>query len=291
MAPSLEESYAYCTNLTRSRARNFYYAFITLPKEKRKAIYAAYAFCRLSDDYSDEEIPVDEKAALLSGLHDLVDKAFSGTPDSEVFVALMDASERYGIPKDYFHEIIKGVEMDLEINRYADFDELYQYCYRVASVVGLVCIEIFEYTDPRALEYATDMGIAMQLTNILRDIEEDCGRGRVYLPQDELARHGVTEESLQAGETGPEFRAMMAEQVGRARGYFERSAALLPLLKPRSRLCPAVLRALYSAVLDRIEARNYDVFGERVALSSREKLAITAKVWSATTVKNLVGRW
>ena len=151
MAPSLEESYAYCTNLTRSRARNFYYAFITLPKEKRKAIYAAYAFCRLSDDYSDEEIPVDEKAALLSGLHDLVDKAFSGTPDSEVFVALMDASERYSIPKDYFHEIIKGVEMDLEINRYADFDELYQYCYRVASVVGLVCIEIFEYTDPRAL--------------------------------------------------------------------------------------------------------------------------------------------
>ncbi len=291
MAPSLEESYAYCTNLTRSRARNFYYAFITLPKEKRKAIYAAYAFCRLSDDYSDEEIPVDEKAALLSGLHDLVDKAFSGTPDSEVFVALMDASERYSIPKDYFHEIIKGVEMDLEINRYADFDELYQYCYRVASVVGLVCIEIFEYTDPRALEYATDMGIAMQLTNILRDIEEDCGRGRVYLPQDELARHGVTEESLRAGDTGLAFRVMMEEQVGRARRYFERSAALLPLLKPRSRLCPAVLRALYSAVLDRIEARDYNVFGERVALSSREKLAITAKVWSATTVKNLVGRW
>ena len=291
MAPSLEEAYAYCTDLTRSRARNFYYAFITLPKEKRKAIYAAYAFCRLSDDYSDEEIPLDEKSALLSGLHDHLDRAFDGASDSEVFVALMDASERYSIPKDYFHEIIKGVEMDLEISRYGNFEELYRYCYRVASVVGLVCIEIFEYTDPKARDYATDMGIAMQLTNILRDIEEDCGRGRVYLPQDELEKFGVTEESLRAGETGPEFRAMMVEQVSRARAYFESSAALLPLLKPRSRLCPAVLRAIYSAVLDRIEARDYDVFGERVALSSREKLMITAKVWSATTMRNLVGRW
>ena len=291
MAPSLEEAYAYCTDLTRSRARNFYYAFITLPKEKRKAIYAAYAFCRLSDDYSDEEIPVDEKSALLSGLHEQLDEAFDGATDSEVFVALLDASNRYGIPKDYFHEIIKGVEMDLVNSSYATFEELYQYCYRVASVVGLACIEIFEYTDPKAREYATDMGIAMQLTNILRDIEEDCGRGRVYLPQDELAQYGVTEESLQAGDTGSEFRAMMVEQVSRAREYFERSAALLPLLKPRSRLCPAVLRALYSAVLDRIEARDYNVFGERVSLSSREKLAITAKVWSATTVRNLVGRW
>lgn len=291
MPPSLEEAYAYCTELTRSRARNFYYAFITLPKEKRKAIYAAYAFCRLSDDYSDEDIPVDEKAALLSGLHEELDGAFEQGPESPVFVALLDASQRYGIPRDYFHEIIKGVEMDLTNHSYPNFEELYRYCYRVASVVGLVCIEIFEYTDERARGYATDMGIAMQLTNILRDIEEDCGRGRVYLPQDELARHGVTVESLRVGETGPGFRAMMEEQVSRARGYFERSAALLPLLRPRSRLCPAVLRALYSAVLDRIEARDYDVFGERVALSSREKLAITARAWTATTMRNLVGRW
>ena len=291
MAPSLEEAYAYCTDLTRRRARNFYYAFITRPKEKRKAIYAAYAFCRLSDDYSDEEIPLDEKAALLSGLHEELDAAFEGRAESEVFVALLDASKRYGIPRDYFHEIINGVEMDLVNSRYQNFEDLYQYCYRVASVVGLVCIEIFEYTDPKAREYATDMGIAMQLTNILRDIEEDCGRGRVYLPQDELEKFGVTEESLRAGEAGPEFRAMMAEQVSRAREYFEMSAALLPLLKPRSRLCPAVLRALYSTLLDRIEARDYDVYGERVALRSREKLALMAKVWAATTVRNLVGRW
>lgn len=291
MAPSLEEAYAYCTDLTRRRARNFYYAFITLPKEKRKAIYAAYAFCRLSDDYSDEELPLDEKAALLSGLHEQLDEAFEGRAESEVFIALLDASNRYGIPRDYFHEIINGVEMDLVNNSYETFEDLYQYCYRVASVVGLVCIEIFEYTDPKAREYATDMGIAMQLTNILRDIKEDCERGRVYLPQDELEKFGVTEASLQVGETGPEFLALMADQVSRAREYFKKSAALLPLLKPRSRLCPAVLRALYSAVLDRIEARDYDVFGERVALSSREKLALMAKVWSATTLRNLVGRW
>lgn len=291
MPPTLEESYAYCTELTRSRARNFYYAFITLPKDKRRAIYAAYAFCRLSDDYSDEEIPLDKKAALLTGLHGELDRAFDGLPESPVFVALRDASRNFGIPKDYFHEIINGVEMDLVTNSYANFEDLYQYCYRVASVVGLVCIEIFEYTDPKAREYATDMGIAMQLTNILRDIEEDCGRGRVYLPQNELAEHGVSTESLQARDTGPGFRAMMAQQVSRAREYFDRSAALLPLLAPRSRLCPAVLRALYSALLDRIEARDYDVFGERVSLSSREKLALTARVWSGTMLRNLVGRW
>ena len=291
MSPSLEEAYTYCTDLTRSRARNFYYAFITLPKEKRKAIYAAYTFCRLSDDYSDEEIPLDEKATLLSGLHRDLDQAFEGTPGSPVFAALLDSCRKFGIPKDYFHEIISGVEMDLTTNSYQNFEDLYQYCYRVASVVGLVCIEIFEYTDPKAKEFATDMGIAMQMTNILRDIEEDCGRGRVYLPQNELAEYGVTPEALQAGDTGPEYRAMMAQQVSRAREYFDRSAGLLPLLAPRSRLCPAVLRALYSALLDRIEARDYNVFGKRVALSSREKLGLTARVWSATMLRNLVRRW
>ena len=232
MLPTLEESYAYCTDLTRRRARNFYYAFITLPKEKRKAIYAAYAFCRLSDDYSDEEIPLDEKAALLAGLHRELDEAFEGNPESSLFVALLDSCRKFGIPKNYFHEIINGVEMDLGTHSYQSFEDLYQYCYRVASVVGLVSIEIFEYTDSRAKEFATDMGIAMQLTNILRDIEEDCGRGRVYLPLNELAEHGVTPESLQAGDRGPEFRAMMAQQVNRARDYFERSTGLLPLLAP-----------------------------------------------------------
>ena len=291
MLPTLEESYAYCTDLTRRRARNFYYAFITLPKEKRKAIYAAYAFCRLSDDYSDEEIPLDEKAALLTGLHRELDEAFEGNPESPLFVALLDSCRKFGIPKDYFHEIINGVEMDLVTNSYQSFEDLYQYCYHVASVVGLVSIEIFEYTDSRAKEFATDMGIAMQLTNILRDIEEDCGRGRVYLPLNELAEHGVTPESLQAGDTGPEFREMMVQQVNRARDYFERSAGLLPLLAPRSRLCPAVLRALYSKLLDRIEARDYNVFGERITLSSREKLGLTARVWSGTMLRNLVRRW
>lgn len=291
MPPTLEESYAYCSDLTRNRARNFYYAFITLPKEKRRAIYAAYAFCRLSDDYSDEEMPLDEKAALLTGLHRELDQSFDGTPESPVFTALLDASRNFGIPKDYYHEIINGVEMDLVTSTYSNFEDLYQYCYRVASVVGLVCIEIFEYKDPKAREFATDMGIAMQLTNILRDIEEDSDRGRVYLPQNELAEHGVTTESLRARDAGPEFRAMMAQQVSRARDYFDRSAALIPLLAPRSRLCPAVLRALYSALLDRIESRDYDVFGERVALSSREKLALTTRVWSATMLRNLVGRW
>ena len=291
MPPTLEEAYRYCTDLTRRRARNFYYAFFMLPRDKRRAICAAYAFCRLSDDYSDEEIPIDEKRELLAGLRRELDQAFDEGPESPVFTALVDASRNYGIPREYFHEIINGVEMDLVNDSYATFEELYEYCYRVASVVGLVCIEIFEYTDPRVREYATDMGIAMQLTNILRDVEEDCARGRVYLPQNELAQHGVTVELLRAGDTGPEFKAMMAQQVSRAREYFGRSEALMPLLAPRSRLCPVVLRALYSTLLDRIEARDYDVFGPRVALSSREKLTLTARVWSGAMLRNLVGRW
>ena len=179
--------------------------------------------------------------------------------------------------------------MDLTTDRYQTFDDLYRYCYKVASVVGLVCIQIFGYRDLRARRYAVDMGIAMQLTNILRDLKEDCGRDRIYLPLDEMERFHYRPEDLHAEVINKPFLEMMEFQVERARDYFSRSAALLPLLSLRSRVCPAVLRSLYLALLERIQARGYDVFSGRVRLNTSEKLALTGKIWLQTLGRGLVG--
>lgn len=289
MQVSLDNAYEYCRGVTRGRAKNFYYAFIALPHGQRKGMYAAYAFCRLSDDYSDENLPLEDKARLLQEYRLQLAQAFDGNPDGPVFTALLDTSRRLDIPKEYFDEIIDGVEMDLTTDRYQTFDDLYQYCYKVASVVGLVCIQIFGYRDLRARRYAVDMGIAMQLTNILRDLKEDCGRNRIYLPLDEMDRFHYRPEDLYAEVINKPFIEMMEYQVERARDYFARSAALLPLLSLRSRVCTAVLRSLYLALLDRIQARDYDVFRSRVRLNTSEKLALTGKIWLQTLGKGLVG--
>ncbi|MCH7996641.1 MAG: phytoene/squalene synthase family protein [Chloroflexi bacterium] len=289
MQVSLDSAYEYCRGVTRRRAKNFYYAFIALPHDQRKGIYATYAFCRLSDDYSDENLPLEDKTRLLQEYRLQLAQAFDGKPDGPVFTALLDTSRRFDIPKEYFDEIIDGVEMDLTTDRYQTFDDLYRYCYKVASVVGLVCIQIFGYRDLRARRYAVDMGIAMQLTNILRDLKEDCGRNRIYLPLDEMDRFHYRPEDLHAEVINKPFIEMMEFQVERARDYFSRSAALLPLLSLRSRVCPAVLRSLYLALLDRIQARGYDVFSSRVRLNTSEKLALTGKIWLQTLGRGLVG--
>ena len=276
----LELAYADCQMLTRREAKNFYYAFVTLPQEKRKAIYAAYAFCRHCDDSVDEAASPEDKLSALADLRSSLDLAYRGRAPTPTFLALADAAQRYSIPEEYFREIILGVESDLVKTRYQDFDELRQYCYRVASVVGLVCLQIFEYRDETAREHAVDLGLAMQLTNIMRDVREDWSMGRVYLPQDEMARFGYTEEDLEAGIRNDAFVQLLEFQGERARGYFRSGFKLLPYLSRRSRACPAVLGAIYSKVLDRIEASGYDVLGEqRVALSTGEKVRITARAW------------
>lgn len=281
----LELAYADCRQLTRREARNFYYAFVTLPQQKRKAIYAAYAFCRHCDDSVDEAASPEDKQAALDGLHDSLGQAYRGRPPTPMFLALADTADRYSIPEDYFREIILGVESDLVKTRYRDFDELRQYCYRVASVVGLVCLQIFQYRDDAAREYAIDLGLAMQLTNIMRDVREDWGMGRVYLPQDEMARFGYTEEQLAAGVHNDAFVELLRFQGQRARAYFRSGFRLLPYLSRRSRACPAVLGAIYSRVLDRIEESGYDVLGEqRIALPAGEKVRITARAWLGSTL-------
>ena len=275
----LELAYEACRTITRREAKNFYYAFLTLPAAKRRAIYAAYAFCRHCDDSVDEETSADAKMTALAELHANLDDTYSGIPSSPVFLALADVAKQYDIPRDYFREVILGVESDLVKDRFQNFDELREYCYRVASVVGLICLQIFGYKNEAAKEYAVDLGLAMQLTNIIRDVREDLAMGRVYLPQDEMARFGYSEEDLSNGVRNQAFRDLMKFQSQRARDYFDRGFKLLPYLSRRSRACPAVLGALYSKVLDRIEASDYDILDSRVSLSKAEKIRITAKTW------------
>ena len=275
----LESAYEACRTITRREAKNFYYAFLTLPAAKRRAIYAAYAFCRHCDDSVDEETSTEAKLKALSDLQANLDSTYSGSASSPVYVALADVARNYDIPQEYFQEIILGVESDLVKDRFQNFDELKEYCYRVASVVGLICLQIFGYEDDRAKEYAVDLGLAMQLTNIIRDVREDLDMGRVYLPQDEMARFGYSEDDLRNGVRNEAFLELMRFQSQRAREYFDRGFKLLPYLSRRSRACPAVLGALYSKVLDRIEASDYDVLESRVSLSKAEKIGITAKTW------------
>ena len=276
----LDLAYAECRDITRREAKNFYYAFVTLPPDKRKAIYAAYAFCRHCDDSVDEAGSLQAKTTALAELQSSLDHAYGGQPESPVFMALSDTADRYSIPHEYFSEIIKGVESDLVKTRYTNFEELREYCYRVASVVGLVCIQIFQYHDEAARKYAVDLGLAMQLTNIMRDVRQDWEMGRVYLPQDEMARFGYTEEQLGAKVHNEAFVQLLKFHGERARSYFRNGFQLLPYLSRRCRACPAALGAIYSRVLDRIEGSGYDVLGEqRIALSGGEKARIAAKAW------------
>ncbi len=275
----LERAYEECRSIARNEAKNFYYAFITLPTKRRMAIYAAYAFCRRCDDATDEEMPVGEKLRLLAELRKKLSLAYSESPSGPLFTALADASGSFDIPEEYFQDIVSGVETDLTKTRYQSFEELRDYCYKVASVVGLVCIQVLGYSNPKAKEYAVDLGMAMQLTNILRDLKEDMERDRVYLPLDEIERFGYSVEELEGGVVNEQFLQLMSFQADRARRYFDSGFNLLPYLSPRSRACPAVLAELYRHILTRIERRGFNVFEERVHLSRREKYFVTARTW------------
>ena len=283
MVSELDKAYRHCQMVARKHARNFYYAFRTLPLGKRRAIYAAYAYCRLCDDIADDDTPVERKREQFAQVRRSLSAALDGGPDADQgpeFQALADAASIFHIPHRYFHEIIEGVESDLVKTRFEDFGELRTYCYGVASVVGLICIEVFGYDDPRAAGYAIDMGIALQLTNILRDVKEDADRDRIYIPRDEMARFGYSESDLKAGVVNDRFRALMKFQADRARSYYASSRPLFEMLEPRSRVCPRVLHTAYGAILDRIEQSGFDVFSQRIGLSAAQKILITVRLWA-----------
>ena len=289
----LDIAYAYdlCKRVTRAEAKNFYHAFITLPAERRRAIFAAYAYCRICDDIADEvEEPTAFKLKDFAALRAELDRALEGRSRDPILIAVADSVDRFGFTREHLLEVIEGVEMDLVKTRFADFGELREYCYKVASVVGLISIEIFGYSDPAARKYAVDLGLAMQLTNIMRDIREDADRDRIYIPQDEMESFGYSEADLKAGVVDERFRGLMRAQAGRARAYFDSGSRLFDLLDPESRICPALLHAMYSTLLTRIESSGFDVFSRRIGLSTREKILMVGRIWAVTMARYLVPR-
>jgi phytoene synthase len=264
------QAYAEVERLTWHRARNFAWGIRVLPRPKRRAIAAIYAFAREVDDVADGDLPAEEKRARLEGLR----RALDGSPNgSATLVALADARARYGIPDRALHDLVDGGLQDLVQSRYATFDELRGYCRLVAGAVGRACLPVYGGHDAVRAE---TLGIALQLINILRDVAEDWQLGRVYLPQDELAEFGVSEEDITAGRCTPEWRELMAFQAERARRFLADGLELLRELDGRSALCVSTFAGLYRATLDRIEAAGFDVFGGPPHLSPLTKLRIVA---------------
>ena len=286
MRNGLEAAYDYCQALTKREAKNFYYGFALLPAAQRRAIYSAYAFARGGDDIVDGGLPTDVASERLADYRRRLDAAIAGHPDGPVFSALRQTIREYRVPHEYFHELIDGVEMDLAQARYETFEELRTYCHRVASVVGLISIEIFGYRGgEKARRYAADLGLALQLTNILRDLQEDAERGRVYLPQDEIEWFGYSDEELLAGRVTPAFRRLMAFNIDRARDHYAGGRRLLPLLPTRARACVGVMAGIYSSILDDIERRPGVVFQRRVGPGTGQKLALAGR----EIVRSVVG--
>ncbi|HEX3731235.1 MAG TPA: phytoene/squalene synthase family protein [Opitutaceae bacterium] len=283
----VEEAYAACRDIARTQAKNFYYAFVALPAPRRNAICAVYAFMRRADDLSDDEsLPCAERRRRLEGwLAAWRESSRGGETADPVFTAVRDATERFSIPLGLLEELVAGVAMDLRSDgsrpdTYATFADLYRYCYGVASVVGLVCIRIFGYQDPAAEKLAEETGVALQLTNILRDVAEDAARNRVYLPLEDLAAHGLNVEALLRRTPGTPpteaERALFAGLAERAERYYESARRLLPLIDRESRPALWALVSIYHRLLQRIQRARYDVFSRRASVPLREKLGILA---------------
>lgn len=275
-----------------ARDTNFYYSFLVLPAEKRAAIMAVWDFCRAVDDAVDEA-EADDAASEVAGWRREVAACFDGgSPATPQGRALQPLIAAFGLRRSAFDALIEGVEMDLGSRRYETFDDLYEYCIRVASAVGLMCVEIFGYTDSRARVYATELGVALQLTNILRDVPEDLARGRVYIPQEDFRRFSCTEEDLQREVAGagrgvwsPAVRRVLRHQAERAREYYARAAAVLPSCDARRLVAAEIMGAVYRAILTRIERADYDVFSQVVRVPRPQRAAIAVATWARTMVK------
>lgn len=270
----------FVSRLTRKSRSNFFYAFLCLPRAQREAIYACYAFCRIVDDAVDLGQDRAAQRAELRRWRDEIARVYEGQPEHPAGQRLQVAVRQFPIPRVALEEIIAGVEMDMDHPTYETFEALYPYCYRVASAVGLCCIEIFGYTDPRAREYAVNLGVALQLTNILRDVHADARIGRVYLPQSDLRRFGVTAEDLAQGRYTPQFVELMTFEAGRAREYYERAWAALPPGDARSLFAAEIMGRTYFALLRAIEARRFDVFNGRVSLPAHRRVGIALRCWA-----------
>lgn len=313
----IETAYEYCEELTRIEAGNFYHSFKYLPIEARRAICAYYAFCRRADDIADGDYidsfpggssddpesveyrahierltgtsPVvardhyDDRMSQLFYYRKKLSSAYGQVTSTDpIFIALKDTIRRYNIPRQLLDDMISGMEDDFHRNRYETFEELYSYCYRVASTVGLVCIEIYGYSKLEAREYSEAWGIFMQLTNIIRDVAEDAERDRIYLPMEDLRRYGISEEDIKSGAKlleHPGWKPFVDEYIKRAETYRDKAFKLLPMLDRQSRYSPAAMMAFYESILKKINKKDGDVFSERVQLSKAEKISLAAYVY------------
>ncbi len=314
----IETAYEYCEELTRIEAGNFYHSFKYLPNEARQAICAYYAFCRRADDIADGDYvdsfpggssenpesveyrahierlsgssPVvardhyDDRMSQLFYYRKKLSSAYGQVTSTDpIFIALKDTIQRYNIPRQLLDDMISGMEDDFHRNRYETFEDLYSYCYRVASTVGLVCIEIYGYSELEAREFSEAWGIFMQLTNILRDVAEDAERDRIYLPMEDLRRYGISEADVKGGAellNHPGWKPFVKEYIERAETYQDKAFKLLPLLDRQSRYSPAAMMAFYESILKKIDKKDGDVFTERVQLSKAEKISLAAYVYA-----------
>jgi phytoene synthase len=293
MNPQLAAAYSACRSITRTSAKNFKYAFLILPAEKRDAICAVYAFMRHADDLSDEPgCTAAERRQKLDSWRKDLHRALAGEPiDNPVLLALADTQRQFKIPVELFDQLVDGTEMDIAPEqqsgaapaiRYRTFEDLRRYCYHVASVVGLICIRIFGYHHPQAEPLAENCGLAFQLTNIIRDVREDAAMSRVYLPEEDLARFGRSASDLALarlsnGFQPQSFRPVLEFEVERAREFYRSADRLLPLIDEESRPALWVLVEIYRRLLEKIAARGYDVFSERVRLTTAEKLSVLSR--------------
>jgi phytoene synthase len=276
-----EADYLRCAEITRRSSSNFYYAFMLLPFERRRALYAVYAFCRFIDDIADTD-GVSNPAEMLTQWREELDKVFKGSPSRAISRALSDSVRRFNIPRQHFEDVIDGVEMDLTRRRYPSFDELSLYCRRVASAVGLICIEILGYRNPSARRYAERLGIALQLTNIIRDVGEDAARGRIYLPLEDLARFRVSESEILNCVYGKRFRGLVEFEAERARQYYREAEQALADEDRLSMLAAEGMRLIYANLLERIARSGYRVFDHRITLSAPRKLYLIGRAWAVS---------
>jgi 15-cis-phytoene synthase len=268
------------------RDTNFYYSFLVLPSEKRRAIVAVWDFCRAVDDAVDEAPARGSEAGHGSAASELarwrreLASCYEGVPETPQGVGLAPFIRRFSLPRDAFDAVIDGVAMDLERTRYETFADVREYCLRVASAVGLLCIEIFGYSDQRTRQYALDLGIALQLTNIIRDVGTDLARGRIYIPLDDLRASDASEDDLRAGVLSDRVRNLLAAQCRRARDYYEKAERELPASDRRRMVAARIMAGIYHAILDRIELSGYEVFGETIRVPRPRRAAIAVAIWA-----------
>lgn len=290
----IESAAAYCRKLTTRSKSNFYYAFLFLPRERREALEAVYAYCRLVDDVVDEQAPAEQKLEGIARWRAELDAVYgTATPSNPVSERLRAAVQKFGIRRQDMEAVIDGCAMDIEKTRYANWDELRLYCYRVASAVGLMCVEIFGYTpgaEEAVRRYAVDLGIALQLTNIIRDVAEDARRGRIYLPADELAAFGVDEADLTAGRRTPQLVRLMRFEASRARAHYLRARAALSVDERRKLVIAEIMGDIYYALLLKIEARDFDVFGDKTTVRRRDKMRIALGNFARAKLHRLTAR-